>query len=205
MIIAVLQHLYRWLLRLYPADFRDAYAAEMAAVFALTLRDASHPIHALLIGLRELRDIPPQALREHRYIRRQQPTTSRFDLAAARWLVRTVALLIWSIYYTGFGSPADPSPAIVSILALLISMIIAWRWEQIGGLLVIGVSLLFGVSFLLGAGVSVLFVSPAAQTLSPLVTISIVALIGLGFPTPFIIFGWLFYRIGQQARAAQVA
>lgn len=56
------------LLRLYPASHRQLFAVEMATVFEQALADAARYgwFSVLMFSLRELRDLPPLLLTEHR-------------------------------------------------------------------------------------------------------------------------------------------
>ena len=59
--------LHSWLIRLYPASFREEYGAELTAVFAQAITEAGRAnMHGpLFIILREFRDYPFSLLREH--------------------------------------------------------------------------------------------------------------------------------------------
>ena len=48
--------MYRWLLRLYPASFRNEYGQEMQAVFARQQRDARTSVGRTLLWLRVVPD-----------------------------------------------------------------------------------------------------------------------------------------------------
>jgi hypothetical protein len=48
--------MYRWLLRLYPASFRNQYGSEMQAVFARQRRDAQTPLALAALWLRVIAD-----------------------------------------------------------------------------------------------------------------------------------------------------
>lgn len=58
---------YGWLLRLYPSQHRDLFAAEMGAVFAQALNDAATQGWLAVIRLccREVRDLPSALLTEY--------------------------------------------------------------------------------------------------------------------------------------------
>ena len=66
--VTLIIHIYRWLLRLYPAAFLDEFGCEMEIVFAEALAEASEKSVWTLITLllRELRDYPLSLLREGR-------------------------------------------------------------------------------------------------------------------------------------------
>ena len=101
--------------------------------------------HALLIGLRELRDIPPQAWQEHTRQRQQAaqalPPAWR-EVQRARQLVRVSSLLI-NIAFLLMVIPSLPHlprhsiPAHVVLVFMPVHSIIAWRWERQGGILLL--------------------------------------------------------------------
>ena len=62
---------YRWLLRLYPASFRDEYGAEMAAMFDRRRRRASGPLGRAALWLSTLAEIAGNAAIVHVDIVRQ--------------------------------------------------------------------------------------------------------------------------------------
>lgn len=63
-----LSRFYSALLHFYPRDFREEYGAEMQAVFEEAVRDAAQAgdLALMWLLLREVRDLPREALREHR-------------------------------------------------------------------------------------------------------------------------------------------
>jgi hypothetical protein len=191
---SLLIRLHGWLLRLYPASYRHMFGDEMRAVFELLVWEAPNPVHALLIGLRELRDIPPQAWQEHTRQRQQAaqalPPAWR-EVQRARQLVRVSSLLI-NIAFLLMVIPSLPHlprhsiPAHVVLVFMPVISIIAWRWERQGGIL-----LLAGAALLTAAvayAMSVIGVSLLAMLMA-----------GIIWAIPFAVFGWLFYRIGHQA------
>lgn len=78
--VSLLIHFYSWLLRLYPASFRDACREEMTAVFAQAVVEATKRgwLSVTAVILRELRDLPPNLAREHWHslTKREVPMTS---------------------------------------------------------------------------------------------------------------------------------
>lgn len=64
-LIAVAVWLYECGLRVYPRHFREAFAAEMLAVFRQALVDAADPWRSMTLCLNELFDWPAGVVREH--------------------------------------------------------------------------------------------------------------------------------------------
>ena len=66
-ILSVTIHLYSWLIRFYPASFREEFGSEMVTVFFEMTRGAvlNNNSQLLAIILREIRDYPFSLLREH--------------------------------------------------------------------------------------------------------------------------------------------
>jgi len=63
--------MYRWLLRLYPASFRNEYGREMAAVFARERRDTRTALSMAALWLRVIADACVNAAGIHWDILRQ--------------------------------------------------------------------------------------------------------------------------------------
>ncbi len=72
--------LYRWLLHLYPASFREEYGGEMAAIFARRRREAARPVNRSLLWIGTFAEVVVNAALVHVDIARQ-------DL---RYVVRTL-------------------------------------------------------------------------------------------------------------------
>ncbi len=89
--------LYRALLHLYPAGFRAEYAADLCALFALRLEQASNPFTILLLWLDAIADIFSSAIAAHWDILRR-------DLAwSARSLRRSPAFTFTAIAVSALG------------------------------------------------------------------------------------------------------
>ena len=69
------QHLYRGLLRLYPADFRARFADQMVQLFGDQVRDQG----TARTWLKAMGDIPGSALSEH--LRRNRSVANSLTLA----------------------------------------------------------------------------------------------------------------------------
>lgn len=65
--VSLLVRFYAWLLRLYPANFRDTFGEEMLAVFTQATMAAAERgwISVTAVFLRECRDLPLNLAREH--------------------------------------------------------------------------------------------------------------------------------------------
>ena len=82
--------LYRALLRLYPASFRDEYGREMHAIFARRWRLAPHPISRMMLLVVALVDVLRNAPAAHLDIIRQDLATAWQTIRRARVLSATV-------------------------------------------------------------------------------------------------------------------
>lgn len=73
-VVSILIHGYRWLIRLYPAEFRDEFGEEMLAVFSEALSEVRVKGFRLVVVrfLRELKDYPSSLWREQRQMRRNR-------------------------------------------------------------------------------------------------------------------------------------
>src|SRR5258708_5484699 len=83
--------MYRWLLRLYPASFRNEYGREMATVFARERRDTRTALGMAALWLRVIADTCVNAARIHWDILRQD---LRYTL---RTLRRTPAFALTAV------------------------------------------------------------------------------------------------------------
>src|SRR6187200_1285815 len=90
--------MYRWLLRLYPASFRNEYGREMATVFARERRDTRTALGMAALWLRVIADTCVNAAGIHGDILRQD---LRYTL---RTLRRTPAFAL--VLYGGLAAVA---------------------------------------------------------------------------------------------------
>jgi putative ABC transport system permease protein len=89
--------MYRWLLRLYPASFRNEYGREMQAVFSRQRRDASSPAGLAALWLRVITDTCINAAAVHWDILAQ-------DLRyTVRTLARTPAFALTALVVVSLG------------------------------------------------------------------------------------------------------
>ena len=89
--------MYRWLLRLYPASFRNEYGREMATVFARERRDTRTALGMAALWLRVIADTCVNAARIHWDILRQD---LRYTL---RTLRRTPAFALTAVTVVALG------------------------------------------------------------------------------------------------------
>ena len=198
----ILIRLARWLfcaaIHLYPLRFQAAFGDEMLEVFDLALEEAvAHSSKTLLLRLlRELAQLPASLLLEHLYERRKNmsilPMNTHRELNTVRWFARGLSLLpvlFWltlAIFNEDFL--AEITLPLILIGLLSVSLIVAWRWEKIGGAVTSGGALLlFGV--LLYQNLS------AGNMITSRWVLILVSASMAGF---YLILGWLFLSIAQQ-------
>jgi hypothetical protein len=211
------QWCYARLLRLYPASFRLAFADEMADVFALAVQEAAAQGDGSLLftTLREFAELPVSALREHARERARERARTRQHvhdadqsgprpyngLFTARWVARLAALTI-NLFFLGtfdFGTVLSSPLVNLSFLAqvaILGSILIAWRWEKLGGRLIIISSLVASLTIAL----------PLAAIVPENLTLGFTAVSLLGalvWALPSIGFGWFFIVIARRAQHIQ--
>lgn len=197
---------YGHLLKLYPADFQAEFGEEMQMVFALAVAEAArHSNHVLLAVIgREVRDLPLGVMREYqREQARRRATELRVNANDKRvWRARLVtrlssavlsllilASLVPSLQFSTSLNWMSTSIGIFFLLLFMtaINLLIAWRWEQAGGLMSIGSGLGMGV-----------FMAAYIHTLaSAQISLMGMILIGVLWALPFVIFGVLFYKLGR--------
>lgn len=208
--LTIIHRLYTYLLRLYPASFRQTFAAEMTDIFALALADAAAQGDGslALIAAREFAELPVNALREHareraRTRRQVDPeqaaaSTTRNSLFIARWVARLAALTINLFFLSTYNfSTVLTSPLLgasfLAQVAILVSILIAWRWEKLGGKLVMLCSLLATLTIALP------LTALASEAMRPgFVAISLLGALVWALPT--LGFGWFFMVIGRRAQ-----
>jgi len=114
----------------------------------------------------------------------------------ARWFVRIVAGLLGTFLLSTLQVLVSPNyhlypqaiPFVLFLFMTSVSMLIAIRWERLGGLLT-GSG---GVSLGIFMG---LYLSQIATSVE--VSLIAIILIGLLWMLPFVIFGMLFYQLGR--------
>ncbi|MEW6579355.1 MAG: hypothetical protein AB1435_09180 [Chloroflexota bacterium] len=189
--------IYARLLGLYPPGFRAEFGDEMRAVFASALADAaaSGLWATLWFSLREMAALPRSIVRAAR--REARHSTHAYRVYRTRWIARYNAIwfggliLLLALQRLLRSGEVDALRAMQMLMA--VSLVLAWRWERLGGLIAaLGGVLLCGLG-LLGAYWSGQGESLLAQGL--------VMLVGALWGLPYLIFGGLFLYVGMQTEA----
>jgi hypothetical protein len=119
------------------------------------------------------------------------------EIGAVRWLARGLSILIGGfvvvLYLFNDDLRTNPTPPTVMLGVLTLFMLIAWRWERIGGLLTMFGSLLLAASMLLQLSGVVGLITP----------IPLLILIAGGTTLSFLIIGWLFVSVAQHTTVIQ--
>jgi len=89
--------IYRAILHLYPASFREEYGGEMSAAFARSRRDASGPLAVAGLWAFTIADVVFNAARVHADMRRQDVRVS------IRTLARTPGFTVAALIVTALG------------------------------------------------------------------------------------------------------
>lgn len=194
--------IYTHLLRLYPRQFRETFIDEMQVVFAMALQDATKRggFHVARILYRELVDLPVAVISQHIYERRKIVMRMvtygiRQDIRFIRWGTRVFSLMITGFYLSInlINEQIDYEPTIPIIIQVLlsISMLIAWRWERLGGMLTM-------------AGTPILLTSLLVDNFQRGSWIVPTILASSAVALPYLIIGWLFYSLRQHTDIARV-
>lgn len=113
-----------------------------------------------------------------------------------RWTARGLSLLIIGFVLLLLVLNDDfresPTLPVVILWVLTFCTLIAWRWERVGGMLILFICLLFFLSlFVQGLKTGALTV-PLWQLVP----------VGLALTMPYVIVGWLFLHLGQISETA---
>jgi hypothetical protein len=180
---------YAKVLKLYPREFSGIFAAEMLEVFTLALLDALEAGFGSFLNLlyRELVDLPVTLVLEH-FLQLIRYETSK-DVQSVRLLARGlsltfVALSLATFVNYGIGN-AELTPAALVLSGLTITMMLAWRWEKIGGSLTMIGSPLGVIS-----AIYMLRGTSGSDTFGAF-------LVGVAMSTAALIVGWLFVSVAQ--------
>jgi len=200
---------YAQILRLYPRPFRTQFGDEMQAVFAQLLNSAAHRnLQAFIaVCLREARDLPQQIVREHlsgetRAMKRLLNYGKGQEVRLVRWITRIVSLLASLLFLYTFAVlagrealPATAVPLAVLFALTSLSLLIAWHWEVLGGRLTMVFALLLG----LAGGYATYSYGMTIPEIDPGMHLFATALAIVEWTIPFLIFGWLFAKVGRQS------
>ena len=122
---------------------------------------------------------------------------NQHEIGTVRWLARGLSILIGGfvvvLYLFNDDFRTNPTPPTVMLGVLTFFMLIAWRWERIGGLLTMFGSLLLAVSMLFQWSGTVGLITP----------IPLLILIAAGMTLSFLIIGWLFVSVAQHTTVIQ--
>lgn len=188
------------LLKLYPREFYSTFAEEMVDVFISNVNDVAADGTMPLLGclLREAAEIPVALIAQHIYKRKKQAmrllqydTTQEIRLA--RWIARGSSLLIGGfiviLFILNEDVRNDPNLGTIILWIMTLGMLIAWRWERIGGTLVLASSPFLVLSM-------VFYWSGAEGLITPWWELM---LIGITISLSFVIVGWLFISVAQHS------
>ena len=191
---SLLLRVYAFALKLYPSAFRAAFADEMLAVFAMTLRETIGASGLMQVVWRELLDLPRNII-SSRHKFPAQPANA-LTIWRTRQVIRlSSAILSLIMLHSLVQTLTTPQTILADALRLglfytllfctSVSMLLAWRWERLGGALTAGCGMAIGtfLTFYIG------YFHPAEISLIGLI------LIGLLWMLPFVIIGLLFHQL----------
>ena len=204
--------IYAWLLKLYPRHFRAEFGNEMRAVFALMVAEASQR-DQLFICLKELRELPFHIVQEHLYRKRVNMNIRRFfnydkqqEIQIVRWLIRITGLLASAFFLFTFFKldqlgrlPSWGIPLLVVFVLTTASMLLAWRWETLGGRLM----MLCAVALGLAGGYATYIYATTIPDVSGGSKLIVFILAMIEWMLPFLIFGWLFVKVGRHTEMVE--
>lgn len=193
--------LYAYLLRLYPAAIRTAFADEMRDVFGMTLRESAGRMERISIMFREIILFPLSLIAAYRTAFNQLPAPIRHRKKIA-WFVRIIGSLLGLILLTTIQRLVSPSynlypqavPFVIALFVSSASLLFALRWGRVGGLLTIVSGTALGCCMTLYVYVMGLDEVGIIGTV----------LFGLVWALPFLIFGILFYELSYPPKQASI-
>jgi hypothetical protein len=197
--VRILTALYGYLLRLYPLDYRAAFADEMRVVFADALRDAARTGSwaAARLFLRELTSLPASLWHASRLY--PSPSIYADRLSRARWSARYFSIF-WGGYMLYFAVQRTLDSGDLTVLRAVqmvpsLALVLAWRWERQGGMLtMLGGAVLCGLGVIGGYN--------AAQG-EPLLTQLATLSAGLMWGAAYLVFGGLYVWVANKARSVE--
>jgi hypothetical protein len=202
-----LTRLYSWLLHLYPVAFQADYADEMRDVFRQVLREARQQGRLTVTGLvlKELLMLPLNAVAQHLHT----PPIGDALLRRGRFVTRGASLLLngfflWvlaqivmeseRLYPGSNGVYLHAFPFLIALPLANLMMLVAWRWERVGGWLTIA----GGLTVMLTSAYSLIITGRLMQMD---VEVMIPALIAnLLWLLPHLLFGLLFLSFDRRGR-----
>ncbi|MDX1412617.1 MAG: hypothetical protein R3293_00390 [Candidatus Promineifilaceae bacterium] len=200
-IISTLIQIYIYLLKLYPRHFRSSFAAEMTEVFTMMLSKADQEgiIAILKLFLRELAELPVALVKTYAEAARRHTTNPLSPVNGEvtrniRWAARGLSLLIMGFVLLIFLFNEDvrmtPTPPTLILGILAICMIIAWRWEKVGGLLLLLGSPILFLSLLIQLFASGKLITP----------VWLILFLDMCLSLSIMIIGWFFISAAQHTK-----
>jgi hypothetical protein len=195
---ALLIRIYAYILKLYPVAFRTDFADEMIDVFAMTLRETNGQLGFMLILWREIFTLPMSLIAVHRQTYNRLPSSVR-RIQQARWFVRIIAVLLGVFLLSTLQVILSPSyhlypqaiPFVLFLFITSISLLLAIRWERLGGLLTGSGGIALGI--FMGLYLSQMVTSVEVSLIA-------IVLIGVLWSLPFVIFGVLFHQLSRKPK-----
>jgi hypothetical protein len=124
------------------------------------------------------------------------------ELRLVRWITRIVSLLASLLFLYTFAALAgrqvlpDAGVPLAVIFALTaLSLLIAWRWEVLGGRLTMVFAILLGTA----GGYATFSYGMTISGIGLKTPLLATALAFVEWTIPFLIFGWLFAKVGRQS------
>jgi hypothetical protein len=205
--VAAVSRVYSWLLKLYPRSFRADFADEMRVVFAQAFQDTARQGKRAVLAMCfwEFVDLPVNLLLEHWHRKEKAMKLFHYsetqEIQIVRWIARISSILLTVLFGIVILITDQPAHFVAVILAMTIALLLAWRWERIGGLLIIAIAL----SYSIGTGLYSLF-SLSIPNLGLLQAILwglvciLIALVVLVLP--YLVLGWLFVSVARRSGPA---
>lgn len=192
------------LTKLYPKDFYSTFSDEMLEVFVMKLNDSHDegPSTLMTSLLTEAAELPVALISQHVYKRKQQAMRllqydTTLEINLARWIARGISILIAGfvllLLVLNDDFRSDPTLPTIVLWILTLCLVVAWRWERIGGLLVIFLSPVWVLSMVIQWSGADGLIIPGWQ----------LALIGIAMALSFVIIGWLFVSVAQHSEVTR--
>ncbi|MGB3716187.1 MAG: hypothetical protein WA996_17340 [Candidatus Promineifilaceae bacterium] len=192
------------LLKLYPKDFYSTFSDEMLEVFVMKLSDSYNESPSTLMKslLTEAAEIPVALIAQHIYKRKRQAMRllrydTTLEINLARWIARGISILIVGfvllLLALNDDFRSDPTLPTVVLWIIALCLVIAWRWERIGGLLVIFLSPIFVLSIVIQWSGAKGLIALGWQ----------LAFIGIVMALSFAIIGWLFVSVAWHSEVTR--
>lgn len=200
--IALLCRLFRWLICLYPRKFRADFGEELVDVFEQAIHDAARrgTYPALAVGLREIVDLPANVLLEHVHQKRKiMKHASQNEIQMARWIARISSLVLTTLFAFVILLTDQPILFTVTIVGMSVALMLAWRWERMGGLLTLSFALICAVLGGLSAAIEFDNMGIPVRVLWAL---SSMVVVFIAWVSPYALVGWLFVSIARYSTPA---